>query len=256
MYTTVIKVNSYPPQYMTVGNETMRRAASGAFVTIYNTDPFERRSTPWIWDGINLKTEYGVNLVSYSVGTPVPMIKTIQVPGRPGQLDATLALNGRVNYISRPVSARFHVRNNPYERWHPLLSKLLKLFNGTEIRMSFSTDPGWYYKGRFILTPEKTGEVNSYFTLSCEEAFPYKLTLSETDWHIRESHHFNLEGHDYNSALKVNATAEMTMTLNGVTALITAGENLLREFRLAPGENYGQIDGTGYVSVRYESGVL
>ena len=75
MYTTVIKVNSYPPQYMTVGNETMRRAASGAFVTIYNTDPFERRSTPWIWDGINLKTEYGVNLVSYSVGTPVPMIK-------------------------------------------------------------------------------------------------------------------------------------------------------------------------------------
>ena len=48
-------------------------------------------------NGVNLMTRYGMNLVSYSIGTPAPVIKMIDVPGRPGGLDATLALNGMSN---------------------------------------------------------------------------------------------------------------------------------------------------------------
>ena len=79
-------------------------------------------------NGTNLLTTYAMELQSYDVGTPEPVIRLIDVPGRPGKLDATLALNGKVNYSTRSVSATFHIRDITYDAWLTLISTLFKLF--------------------------------------------------------------------------------------------------------------------------------
>lgn len=232
---------------------------TGAFVRAHDWNLMTgAKSYYWELDGTNLAHEYGLNLVSYDVGAPVPLIRTIDVPGRPGKLDATLALNGRVNYISRPVSAVFHIRNNPYEDYHQILSRLLRRFNGTESRLEFSTDPRRYYKGRFLITPQKNGEVSSYITFSCEDAFPYKLEFEDIIVSVTDSKNVNLRGSDYNGEIYIymETGAAMTATFHEISVDLAAGTNLVREFHLADGLNDLQFTGSGQVRIRYERGIL
>lgn len=204
--------------------------------------------------GINLLTRYGMNLLSYNVGAPVPHIKIIEVPGKPGGLDATLALNGKVNLLSRPITATFHIRNNPYEDWHTLLSNLLALFNGVESKLSFSTDPDWYYKGRFLLEPDKSNEVSSQVTISCEAAFPYKLESITVEDTVSSSKYVYCTGMEYNGPVTIYASSIMQVTFSGTTYQLNVGNNLIPEIHLASGSNSLRFTGTGTVRVSYERG--
>lgn len=204
--------------------------------------------------GMNLRQRFGMNLLSYNVGAPVPLIKIIDVPGKPGGLDATLALNGKVNLVSRPITAEFHIRNNPYEDWHTLLSNLLQLFNGTESRLSFSTDPDWYYKGRFLIDPNKSNDVTSTITISCEAAFPYKLETVTVEDTISSSKYVYCTGLEYNGPVTIYASASMQVTFSGITYQLGTGNNSVPEIHLGTGSNSLRFAGTGTVRITYERG--
>jgi len=217
-----------------------------------------RRSKAYVTlNGVNLLATHMMNLVSYEIGSPVPLVKIITVPGRPGNLDATLALNGKVNYVSRPITARFHIRNNPYDAWHTKLSTLLKLFDGVESKMVFSTDPDWYYKGRFTFELEKTSEVSSFITLTCDDAFPYKLediTVSDT---ISGSKYVYCTGKDYNGTVTIySSSSSMSVRFGSQTYQLRSGNNVIREIHLSSGSNSLYFTGTGSVRITYERGVL
>ena len=209
-------------------------------------------------NGVNLASTYGMLLTGYSVGVPEPLLKYIDVPGRPGKLDATLALNGKVNYDTRPVTAEFHVRDCDYPAFQTLLSTLLPLLNGTESRMEFSTDPGWYYKGRFSVNVKKSNPATAVIALNCENAFPYKLenTPYTVQQSISGSGDVVCVGKDYNGPVTVTVSAAMTLTVGDDEYLLTSGENLLRELHPVSGNNTLQFTGTGTVAISYERGIL
>jgi len=207
-------------------------------------------------NGTNLDTTYGLGLTEYSVGTPTPLLNLIAVPGRPGKLDATLALNGKVNYTTRPVTAEFHVRNNPYPDFHTLLSNLLALFNGTESKVVFSTDPDWYYKGRFTIDADKTNEVSSTIVIKCDDAFPYKLEeYTQTGTLSGGTGTLFCVGKDYNGTVTINVSAAMSLTFGGNTYQLASGNNVIREIHIAKGNNSLSFTGTGTVRVTYERGI-
>ena len=208
-------------------------------------------------NGTNLETTHGLYLTDYSVGTPEPLLNLIDVPGRPGKLDATLALNGKVNYTTRPVTAEFHVRNNPYPDFHTLLSTLLGLFNGTESKMVFSTDPNWYYKGRFTIDAEKTNPVSSTIVIKCDDAFPYKLEAYTNTGTLNGGTGVLIcVGKDYNGTVTVNVSSAMSLTFGGTTYQLASGNNTIREIHIAKGNNSLSFTGTGTISVSYERGIL
>lgn len=204
--------------------------------------------------GVNLKTRFGMNLLSYNVGAPVPLIKIIEVPGKPGGLDATLALNGKVNLVSRPITATFHVRNNPYEDWHTLLSSVLQLFNGVESKLYISTDPDWYYKGRFLIDPDKSNEVSSQITVSCDAAFPYKLETITVEDTISSSKYVYCTGLEYNGPVTIYVSSAMQVTFDGTTYQLSTGNNTVPEIHLTTGSNSLRFTGTGTVRITYERG--
>lgn len=207
-------------------------------------------------NGINLLTEYKMKLLSYEVGSPVPLIKLIDVPGRAGKLDATLALNGKVNYTTRPVSAVFHIRNITYEDWHILLSELHSLFQGTESKLIFSTDSRWHYKGRFTIVPEKTNPVTGKITIQCSEAFPYKLEDYEVQATISSSRYVTCIGETYNGTVTIYASTAMSVTFAGVTYQLVTGHNIMWDIHIKKGNNSLRFVGTGTVKISYERGIL
>jgi phage-related protein len=207
-------------------------------------------------NGTNLDTTYGLGLTDYSVGSPSPLLKLIDVPGRPGKLDVTLALNGKVNYTTRPVTAEFHVRNNPYPDFHTLLSNLLALFNGTESKMVFSTDPDWYYKGQFTIDAKKTNPVSSTIVIKCDDAFPYKLEEYMNTKTLNSPGSLVCVGKDYNGTVTINVSVAMSVTFKSSTYQLVSGDNVIREIHIAKGNNTLFFSSAGTVSVTYERGVL
>lgn len=207
-------------------------------------------------NGTNLLTTYAMELQSYDVGTPEPMIKLIEVPGKPGKLDATLALNGKVNYISRKVSATFHIRDITQDAWLTLLSSLYKLYAGTESKLVFSNDPNWYYKGRFTVSGSKSNPVTGTITIECENAFPYKLESVTVEQSISSSGYVYCTGKDFNGAVTIYASVAMSVTFSGTTYQLSAGNNYIPEIHFSSGSNSLRFVGTGTVRVTYERGIL
>ena len=207
-------------------------------------------------NGTNLLTRYAMELQSYDVGTPEPIVRLIEVPGRPGKLDATLALNGKVNYSTRSVKAVFHIRDITQDAFLTLVSDLLKLYNGTESKLVFSNDPNWYYKGRFTVNPEKSNPVTATITLECAEAFPYKLESVTVEQSISSSGYVYCTGKDYNGAVTIYSSTAMSVTFSGTTYQLKAGNNYIPEIHFSSGSNSLRFVGTGTVRVTYERGIL
>ncbi len=207
-------------------------------------------------NGVNLSETYGMKMTSFRVGTPTPLLKLIDVPGRPGKLDATLALNGKVNYSVRKVSAEFHIRSSTYEELQTMFSKLLAAFNGTESKISFSTDPNWYYKGRFSVAYKKTNPITATITISCSDVFPYKLEETIVEQSISSSGYVYCTGQEYNGAPTIYVSTAMSLTFKGTTYQLKAGNNKLREIHFSKGSNSLRFVGTGNVKITYERGIL
>lgn len=205
----------------------------------------------------NLENLYGLKLKSYSIGSPYILTNYIDVPGRAGKLDATLALNGKVNYTVRSVSAQFHVSNLRHDAYTELLEKLYKRYHGTENKLAFSFDPDWYYKGRFEVSGTKENDISADIEFTSDNVFPYKLEQTTVSASVSISTSVTLLGKAYNSALTINAsTASMTVTFAGTTYTLVKGDNLVPELHLSEGDNVLTFQGLGTVRVTYERGVL
>lgn len=206
-------------------------------------------------NNINLEQEYGMKLTTFTISSPSPITKYIDVPGRPGKLDATLALNGKVNLSTRQVSATFHVRDCTYSDWHTLLSVLNTAFNGTESKIVFSSDPNWYYKGRFKIDTKKSNQITSTITISCNEVFPYKLESFSEYYNISSTLQIIVTGKEYNSTMTICSSSVLSLVFEGTTYQIIPGTNMMYAIHLKNGNNTLYFSGTGSVTILFERGV-
>lgn len=207
-------------------------------------------------NGINMLTQYGMELLSYDTGSPEPLVRIIDVPGRPGGLDATLALTGKVNYKSRAVKVEFYIPDITHEDYTTLKANLLKLYDGMELKIKLSTDPDYYYKGRFTLSFVKSNPVSAHVIFECANAFPYKLEEITVQDTISGSKNVACTGKDYNSAVTINASAAMSVTYGSKTYQLSSGNNAVPEIHFSSGNNTMRFVGTGSVTIKYERGIL
>lgn len=213
--------------------------------------------TKVLLNGVNLDEVYGLKLTAYDIGTPEPVLNYIDVPARAGMLDATLALNGKVNYRSRPVSATFHVTGLRHDGYATLMAELNRLYQGIEAKMVFDFDPDWYYKGRFIVTGAKVTDVSADIVISCENAHPYKLReMAYAFVVLGETETFNVDGDDYTGAVHIVNDTMSSVRYNGHTYQLKEGENIIPEIHIKKGTSSMKFNGSGTAYVTYESGVL
>lgn len=209
-------------------------------------------------NGTNMLTTYKMELLDYDTGSPVALTKYIEVPGRPGLLDATLALNGKVNYSTRPIKITFHIRDIKTAEYMTLKSTLMKLFNGTVSKVAFSPDPDWYYKGRFKLEFERENNVTAKVTFTCEEAFPYKLEEYSVEYAIASTSVKLPVGKDYNGPVTINVNKPISVQFKSITYQLVAGNNVIPEIQFSSGYNSVRfvVAEATTVTLTYERGVL
>lgn len=208
-------------------------------------------------DEDNLEEDWGLKLTDYDIGDPDILTKYIDVPGRPGMLDATLALNGKVNYTKRTITAEFHVSNTTRRQFAVLMRQLWASYHGIENQLVFSFDSGWYYKGRFEISGEMKSDVSADIKITCKNTFPYKLKAEKVTASIGSSTAVTCTGSAYTGALTINCTvASNTVTFGGTTYTLVKGDNLVPEIHLSSGSNTLTFKGSGTVTITYERGVL
>lgn len=232
------------------------KSSTRAYVMINGTNIEET-----VYDGAYLK------LTDYSIGSPTPLTKYIDVPGRPGMLDATLALNGKVNYTKRSISAKFHVTNIDHEKFKTIMeTDLWMSYQGQEIKLGFSfdEDEGWYYKGRFTFTGKMTSDVSADIEMSSDNVFPYKLRTEKYTISLSTTKTANVWAFHYVGLVTINCTqASCTVTYNGSTYTLVKGDNVIPELHLtcADKNHLGATStmtftGSGTITITYETGVL
>lgn len=130
--------------------------------------------------GINLYEQYGLILAQKTIGVPKKKIITIEVPGRDGKLDITDQLYNVPKYENRVIELSFisikGLNNN--DNWGTQLSRILNQFHGKNCEITFSSDPGYKYKGRCSVDDfqDKNSARRYLFNLDCE---PYKYSVND-----------------------------------------------------------------------------
>ena len=211
-------------------------------------------------NGTSLLSQYGMELVSYEISAPEPILRYIEIPGRPGGLDATLALNGKINYNRRHIKCEFHIRQISAAALETMLTGLYKAINGTEIKLGFSFDSGYYYKGRFNIAVKKTNAVTANITIESDNVYPFKLrefSKIVTLTSATELSVYCFSGMDENTAPVVTcAQAGVSVRFGTTTFELQQGDNTLYGVHFGNSANYLYFTGSGRVDIKWEGGTI
>ena len=212
--------------------------------------------------------DWGLRLLSYSIGMPEPQMKTIEVPGMSSVLDLTEALTGTVPYKRRTLYFTFSLRDLRYEKWQSVYSEIANYCHGQRMRIVLDTDPGYYYDGRCTVSSSKDNNVVSDVSISID-AEPFKHELSSTvepwqwdgfnfitgvirdygDIQVNSSKSMTLVGFSRPEVPTFTCSAAMQLTIGGNTYSLPAGEFQNSDIIIPSGETPITLTGTGTVSI-------
>jgi hypothetical protein len=160
-----------------------------------------------------------------------------------------------------------------YEGWHDAVSAFANYINGQNRKIILPTDNSFYYIGRSQISPKKTDRVLGTVTVEAL-VYPYKKELQDgtDDWDwdpfdfengiIREYSEITvpgtlvIDGRREKVIPTFSCSANMTVTYNGTTYNLTAGENTIYSLALGDGEHELTFAGSGKVTVGYRGGSL
>lgn len=219
--------------------------------------------------------DFGLICTSLIIELPEMKQKKIELKGADGYLDLT-DIFGRTLYGNRKIKAEFVLKEQSAEEWMINISNIANYLHGRKRKLVLESDPMYYYEGRITENHEKQYRPFSVVTIEADCA-PYKKEVEDsldTDWLwdafsfedgiIRE--YGNLEVNGSYTLLIIGreqivvpvfyASAAMTVTYNGVTYDLIAGENKIYSIALGEGEHTLVFTGNGTVSVEYRGGRL
>lgn len=196
----------------------------------------------------------------------------VTVPGASGSLDLTEALTGHPTYSNRSGSWEFLVMNG-YGSWESRYSEIMAYLHGKRFQIILDDDPNYYYEGRLSVaswtSPKDWSRISINYNVG-----PYKIELRSADeawlWDpfnfetdsVKSYHDIPISGETtfvvVNDIMPVrpviNASAAMTVTFNGKTHSLVAGDNTVREIQFYEGENTLIFNGNGTVSIKMHGG--
>lgn len=197
----------------------------------------------------------------------------VEVAGADGSLDLTEALTGRANFENRDAKFEFTVVDR--ERWDYTYARLMNTLHGNVMRVVLDEDPNWYYEGRIQVDSFSTSKHTATITVT---GFlnPYKKALNvnserwlwdpfnfETDI-ARDYADLVVDGHFTVTVVGskmpvtpiIKASSAMTLTFNGTTYQLSAGNNRIPSIVLSDQEYEMAFVGNGTVSIQFEIGSL
>lgn len=194
------------------------------------------------------------------VGMPVQdKSHRVYVPGRPGPLDLDETVFGGTSFLYRPISIHFGGMRET-ETWDSVISTLRHLFEGKNVKLTFATDPDYYWTGKAEIDRFGHQRQLGEFDFNIPEAFPYKYKVAETSYDVVAAYNGRIVTCE-NAMLDVvptfQSTGTVTVTYGDVTHQITSGQQLSwKDIVFHEGENEIILTGSGTVTITYREGVL
>lgn len=221
--------------------------------------------------------EWGLKLISITIGLPEPKTVLIDIPGGDGVLDLSESLTGRMQYGTRKLEFRFDAKNCNYNDWSDLVSNIAGKIHGKRMRITLDTDPCYYYDGTIEISTSKSNEVSAEVVISAN-CQPYKMELSGSleDWIwdtfsfetgiIREYGNIAVDGKlefiicgNQKEVVPIFYAEEadgLKVEFEKTTYDLKNGENKLLEIIIKAGENKLTFTGKGKVSIDYRGGMI
>lgn len=117
------------------------------------------------------------------IGDPVQEVCYQDVPGASGLLDLSEVLCDRPIFKSRPIIVKFGGKRNRMD-WDAVISYFRNEIEGKVIKLTFSNDVGYYWRGRASIVGFDRSQGIGQFQLKIEKAEPYKYEVlsSNDEW--------------------------------------------------------------------------
>lgn len=206
----------------------------------------------------NSLTDFGLAIENTDyLGEPVQDDRhRITVPGRPGLLYLDDTVFGGTVFLYRSIEIKFGGMEEP-EDWDSVISAFRNLFEGRLVKLSFATDPDWYWTGKAVIDDFKHTRSLGTFSFRIPEANPYK----HKDHHVElVSTVSGVSVTFANSVQKVIPTittsAGITVTQGLKTFTFAAGTHRDPSLVFSQGNNELVFKNAANVSVDYTEGSL
>lgn len=218
--------------------------------------------------------DYGLILSEKDMGAPEARTNLVDVPMRDGSIDMTDTLAKGIKYKDRKIKLTFYFPGSR-EQWADKMSELQNALNGQRMKLIFDDDLAYFYEGRLSVNEwQSVGNAGKIVIDAVCDPFKYDLTSSAADWEwdtfdfetgiINEGGNIEVNGtaaiyiigRKKRSYPIITASAAMTVTFDGETYNLAAGENKVYDIVLLEGENEFIFNGNGIVSVDYIGGSL
>lgn len=202
--------------------------------------------------------------------------KYVRIPGKAGcaDLDITNAVMPFPTYENRTGNFQFFV-DNDYGYWEDRYTEIREYLHGKVLRAILEDDPGYFYEGRFEVSPWESKKDWSVITISYNVG-PYKWDVVSTaePW-LWDPFDFVNGVIDYSGSMQVSGSltttifasevytsptlilsAPMEVAVNGTIYSIPAGTTRHPLMILYPGENTFIFRGNGIATIDYRGGSL
>lgn len=228
-------------------------------------------------NGVHMLDDLGLALSRTDcVQPPAPKTNMVDIPGADGAADVTGNMSGRTLYHNREIRMEFG-RGLKKEAWPGMYSRILALFHGKKVKITFDDERDYYYVGRAAVSDYRRIQMLGTLLITVDaEPYKYEMYGGLEPWRWGP---FNLETgiiRDYKD-LKVDggltisvpgkmgtkhmvpiiiSSAPMMVIWNGKEHRINEGRNKVYDILLGEGENLLTFHGKGTISIDYRGGIL
>lgn len=217
--------------------------------------------------------DFGLIMTERVVSAPDPQYKYVTVPSRSGQIDLTEVVTGSVKYNERTIEATFYSDKKPLE-WTLFISELQNAYQGKKVKIIFDDDMDYYWTGRVSFALETNGRIAYIKLKAVIDPYKYSTTSTMDEWlwdtfdfeygiiqelmdlEVNGSLNVTIDGLAKPTPLRVISNAEMSVTYEGKSYPIHAGNHLVRDVIIHDGVNTMTFVGNGVISIDYVGGKL
>lgn len=222
--------------------------------------------------------DFGLYIEEKAISPPAKRKVKETIPGMSGYLDfSTVVSGGEQIYDTREITIKFGLIQGTRENLYSLYTAVLEwLLGAGQSQLIFDFMPGYYFLAEVESTPSwsefiESGDLEVKFVCN-----PYKYGVDNYGNLLWDNIDFNLPDYIEETSFNVNGTQNITLyvsgshsivpnvitdssmecTLNGVSVTFTINKSTDWSFRLQPGQNNIQINGTGNIKFNFRKEVL
>lgn len=200
--------------------------------------------------------DWDLLMTSKSIGNAEPKTNYIQIPGADGEKDLTEAFC-EVKYQDRTITTTFDMFQKPSE-WMRIKDEIINYLNGKKVKIIFDIDPNYYYYGRCKVTSSSNTYNVGHLTIEAKcEPYKYKVNKTIITKTVSSGNTYTYTNDRKTVIPTINSSAAMTISFNGSSYSLTAGDNNLLKIKFKQGNNDIKVtSGSGTLTVTYQEGRL